>query len=52
MADGVLAEWGIVRVVMTGPPEFNPETHEAVEITPVFNAGMNRWEQSFVINPI
>lgn len=52
MTDEVLAEQGIVRVVLTGAPDYDPETHSCTEVDPVFNVERNRWEQSFNVVPL
>ena len=44
--DAVLATFGVLPVVFTTPPVFDPATQRLVELTPVFT---QRWEQAWEV---
>lgn len=46
-SDEKLAEFGVVTVASSPPPEHNPITENVVEVTPVQNDGV--WTQAFLV---
>ena len=50
--DATLARFDAVRVVVTGAPEHDANTHIAEQIGCAFNQTTQRWETSWVIRPL
>lgn len=49
LSDEVLAEFGLVRVIVTGAPAHDPLVQTADEVTPVFSVERGRWEQAWLL---
>lgn len=49
MSDELLAEFGVVRVMVTGKPDHNPLTQSVDQAQPAFVQASNRWEQQWTV---
>lgn len=48
----VLAELGLARVIVTGPPPHDPATHVATEGTPAYDPPSGGYRQTWSVQPI
>jgi len=49
LSNDLLAEFNVVRVIVTGQPDYDAMTETVVEGTPVYSSERNRWEQQWSV---
>ena len=49
LSNDLLAEFNVIRVIVTGQPDYDAMTETVVEGTPVYSTERSRWEQQWSI---